>query len=68
MAPPPTTAAVAGRSSMASTSSEVSTHLPSTSNPGRVRGTEPLARITASALSSVVLPSPPSTETFPLPL
>ena len=41
IAPPPTTTAELGSVSSMSTSSEVSTYLPSTSKPGSVRGTEP---------------------------
>ena len=43
MAPPPTTATDAGSASRARTSSEVITTVPSTSNPGMVRGTDPAA-------------------------
>ena len=50
MAPPPTTAADAGSLSRASTSSDVSTYSPSTSKPGRVRGTEPAASTTCVAV------------------
>src|SRR6476469_554327 len=44
--PPPMIAAEAGSASRASTSSEVSTRLPSTSNPGRLRATDPGASMT----------------------
>ena len=58
MAPPPITTAVPGTSGMDSTSSEVMTTVPSTSNPGIVRGSEPAAMITASPVT--VTCSPPS--------
>ena len=52
MAPPPITTADAGSRSNESTSSEVSTIVPSISKPGMVRGTEPDARMTESPMSS----------------
>ncbi len=60
MAPPPITAADFGRVGMASTSSEVRTYLPSTSNPGIVLGTDPAARITLAASSVTESPGVPS--------
>ena len=59
MAPPPITTARAGSESSDSTSSDVSTKRPSISNPGIVRGTEPLARMTWRPWSC----DPPSTLT-----
>jgi hypothetical protein len=58
MAPPPMTTAVPGTSGIESTSSEVMTIVPSTSNPGIVRVSEPAAMITASPVTSTCsLPS-----------
>ena len=57
MAPPPTTATESGRLSRSRTSSEVMTRVPSTSNPGMVRGTEPAARTTSVPVMSLVVPS-----------
>ena len=74
IAPPPMTATDAGRLSRASTSSEVSTTVPSMSNPGIVRGTEPAARTTSVPEISVEVPSFPAMRTrlparsVPLPL
>ena len=56
-------AARSGRSVMDSSSSLVSTRFPSTSNPGRVRGTDPVAKITWSAVSVASPDSPPDTDT-----
>jgi hypothetical protein len=64
MAPPPITTAVGGSLGRSSISSDVTTMVPSTSKPGIVRGTEPAARITASAVSSVVEPSAAVTVTL----
>ena len=47
MAPPPMTATARGSSSRARTSSDVITTVPSTSNPGIVRGTDPAASTTS---------------------
>ena len=63
MAPPPTTATEDGSSSRSSTSSEVRTNSPSTSNPGMVRGTEPAASTTWVPAISVVDPSLPAIST-----
>src|SRR5439155_8234654 len=62
MAPPPITATDEGNCSSISTSSDVITYLPSTSKPGRVRGTDPVAMMTLLALSSV--PSSTFTSLF----
>ena len=59
IAPPPITTCCLRQPLGSSTSSLVSTKRPSTSKPGIVRGTEPAARMTADAVSSVVPPSGP---------
>ena len=63
MAPPPMTAAVAGSLVRSKNSSEVSTNLPSTSKPGRVRGTEPAAMMTLLPRSDAPASAPSSTLT-----
>ncbi len=61
--PPPMTTTRPGSSVSSNTSSEVSTVLPSTSKPGSVLGTEPLASTMWRPVSSVVVPSAPVTVT-----
>ena len=63
MAPPPMTATREGKACSSNTSSEVRTTLPSTSNPGMRRGTEPAASTMWVPVSSRVAPSPPVTVT-----
>ena len=63
MAPPPITAAVGGSGCKESSSSEVRTNVPSTSNPGIVLGTEPDAMTTVSPSSSTSPDSPLDTVT-----
>ena len=65
MAPPPMTAAVAGRALRSRNSSEVTTIFPSISNPGSVLGTEPAARITLVPLARTPASSPSTTVTVP---
>ena len=63
MAPPPMIAARSGSSVMDSSSSLVMIRSPSTSKPGSVRGTDPVARTTWSAVSVASPDSPPETVT-----
>src|SRR3954454_13377082 len=63
MAPPPTTTAEPGSLSMDSNSSLVTTSLPSMSKPRIVLGSDPDARMIASAVNSTSPLSPPDTFT-----
>ena len=64
MAPPPMTAAVAGSFFRSKNSSEVTTNLPSTSKPGKVRGTEPAARMTCVPWATTPASAPSTTLTL----
>ena len=63
MTPPPMTATDAGSSLRSKNSSDVMTQRPSTSNPGRVRGTEPAARTTLRPITTRPASSPSVTST-----
>ena len=65
MAPPPMTAAEAGRPLIENSSSEVTTSSPSTSKPPMVRGVEPEARMIDCADSVWTEPSSAATATEP---
>lgn len=65
IAPPPAIRIDAGSSSISSASSDVITYSPSTANPGRTRGREPVAMIKFFGRSISLSAPAPSIETVP---